>query len=201
MNSLFFTYLQLGFEHISDLNGYDHILFIIALCAIYKISEWKKVAILITAFTIGHSITLGLAAADIIRLPSNLVEFLIPVTILLTAIFNIVNSKTQLEDLKLKVQFNYPLALIFGLIHGMGFSNFFRATIMPGEENQFILQLFSFNVGVELGQLFIVAIVLFTSFLFLNVFNIRQQIWNWMISGIAGAMALFMAWERSSALF
>ncbi len=201
MNSGFSTYLQLGFEHISDLNGYDHILFIVALCAIYQLKEWKRVAILVTAFTIGHSITLALAALDVIKLPTNWIEFLIPVTIFLTALYNILWAKRSREIYQNKVHLNYFLALLFGLIHGMGFSNFFRATLLPGEEQQLVMQLLAFNVGVELGQLLIVAIVLVASFFVFNVFNLKKQIWNWLISGIAGAMALFMAWERSAALF
>ena len=201
MSSTFLTYLELGFDHILDLNGYDHILFIVALCAVYKLSEWKQVAILVTAFTIGHSITLALAALDLIRLPSNWVEFLIPVTIVMTAIYNIIRSNGHSENLNSKIQTNYLLALLFGLIHGLGFSNFFRAMTLPGEENQFIFQLLSFNIGVELGQLIIVAIILAASFLALNLLKLKQKYWNWLISSMAGVWALSMAWERGLELF
>lgn len=199
MKSAFQTYLQLGFEHISDLNGYDHILFIIALCAIYKLSEWKRVAILVTAFTIGHSVTLALAALDVVTFPSAWIEFLIPVTIVMTALYNVYvhrfESVEQDQDNR-AINLNYFFALIFGLIHGMGFSNFFKATLMPGEEGSFISQLLAFNIGVELGQLMIVAFVLVASFTFINVLKTRQRDWNLFVSGSAFGIAFIMALER-----
>lgn len=202
MRSTFGTYLQLGFEHISDLNGYDHILFIIALCAIYRLKEWRKVAILVTAFTIGHSVTLAMAALDIIPIKAALIEFLIPVTILATALYNVIVHKMeagadgQAQTFNRKINLNYFFALIFGLIHGMGFSNFFKSMLLPGEEGQLVQQLLAFNIGVELGQLTIVAIILIFSFLAFNLMKIKQREWNLFISGSAAGIALIMALER-----
>ncbi len=200
MRSVFSTYLQLGFEHIADLNGYDHILFIVALCAIYRLSEWRKVALLVTAFTIGHSITLALAALDIIPINAAWIEFLIPVTIFLTALYNVLfhrfDSGLTEKTFARNLNFNYLFALVFGLIHGMGFSNFFRSLIMPGETGQLVTQLFAFNVGVELGQLAIVAVILLVSGLAFYVFRIPQRDWNLFISGGAAGIALIMALER-----
>jgi len=194
---MFSQYLQLGFQHIADLAAYDHILFIVALCAIYKLTEWKKVAILVTAFTIGHSATLALAALDIIRFPQAWVEFLIPVTIVATAVYNVVTQRPEKHaGEKITKQWNYLFALLFGLIHGMGFSNFFRALMLPGEENQLVGQLFAFNVGVELGQLLIVAVILTVSFFVFSVLKVKQRYWNWAVSGIAGVIAFRMALER-----
>lgn len=199
MQSEFQTYLQLGFEHIADLKGYDHILFIVALCAIYRIEEWRKVGILVTAFTIGHSLTLGLAALDIIRVSAAWVEFLIPVTIFLTALYNTVIHKLGRQDeatFSRALRLNYLFALLFGLIHGMGFSNFFRSMQMPGEESSLIRQLLAFNIGVELGQLAIVAVILLLSFLAMNRLRIPQRDWNLFISGMAAGPALIMILER-----
>lgn len=200
MQSSFATFLQLGFEHISDLQGYDHILFIVALCAVYKLSEWKKVAILVTAFTIGHSLTLALAALDVVRFPGSWIEFLIPVTILATAVFNVLRKEnTPAERSGLfsrQLNLNYLFALLFGLIHGMGFSNFFRASMLPGEENAFISQLLAFNIGVELGQLLIVTFILLGAFVGTQILNIRKREWNLFISGAAAGLALVMALER-----
>lgn len=199
MQSTFQTYLQLGFEHISDVNGYDHILFIIALCAIYRLREWRKVAILVTAFTIGHSITLALAALDIIPINGELIEFLIPVTIFITAMYNVVvhrfRENEEEKTFDRRVNLNYLFALLFGLIHGMGFSNFFRS-LVGSQDNQFIQQLFAFNVGVELGQLMIVALILLASFIGFNILRIAQREWNVFISGAAAGISLIMALER-----
>jgi len=199
MQSTFQTYLQLGFEHIADINGYDHILFIIALCAIYRLGEWRKVAILVTAFTIGHSVTLALAALDIIPINGTLIEFLIPVTIFITAIYNVVVHRFRENNpentFDRRVNFNYLFALLFGLIHGMGFSNFFRS-LVGSQDSQFIQQLFAFNVGVELGQLAIVVLILAAAFIALNVLRIAQREWNLFISGAAAGISLIMALER-----
>ncbi len=202
MRSTFGTYLQLGFEHISDLNGYDHILFIVALCAIYRLSEWRKVAILVTAFTIGHSITLALAALDIIPIKPALIEFLIPVTILATALYNVIAHKMEPDREEItstfnrKINLNYLFALLFGLIHGMGFSNFFKSMLLPGEEGEMVKQLLAFNIGVEVGQLTIVIMILIISFLAFNLLKIRQREWNLFVSGAAAGVALIMALER-----
>lgn len=198
MQSEFQTYLTLGFNHISDLNGYDHILFIIALCAIYRLTEWKKVAILVTAFTIGHSITLALAALSIVKVSAAWIEFLIPVTIFLTAIYNVIfhqfDQKEQLFERKVNI--NYLFAIGFGLIHGLGFSNFLRSMLMPGEEGSLVSQLLAFNIGVELGQLSIVAFILVASFIAFNLLKIKQREWNLFISGAAAGISLIMALER-----
>lgn len=199
MGSEFQTYLQLGFEHIADLNGYDHILFIVVLCAVYQIHEWRKVGILVTAFTIGHSLTLALAALDVIRVSAAWIEFLIPVTIFLTALYNVIVHKRGQEEegtFSRKLNWNYLFALLFGLIHGMGFSNFFRSMMMPGEESSLVRQLLAFNVGVELGQLAIVAVILFLSFLGMKELKIPQRDWNLFISGMAAGPALIMIFER-----
>lgn len=196
MQSLFSTYLELGFNHILDLEGYDHILFLVALCAIYSLKHWKEVAILVTAFTIGHSLTLALAALDIIRISKTWIEFLIPVTIIATALYNVISRPDPAQQQKKKWQTNYLLALAFGLIHGLGFSNFLRSTLMPGEEHSLVSQLFAFNIGVELGQLGIVAIILGIAFTAIHLLRVKSTDWNLFISGMAAGPALIMALER-----
>jgi hypothetical protein len=200
MQSLFQTYLQLGFEHISDLKGYDHILFIVALCAIYRIGEWRKVALLVTAFTLGHSVTLALASLDILPINTAWIEFLIPVTIVVTALYNVLVHRFEREieedTLGSRVRMNYAFAAVFGLIHGMGFSNFFRAMVAPGEHNKLVKQLLAFNIGVEIGQLLIVGFILLASLLAFNLAQIKQREWNLFISGGAAMSASILALER-----
>lgn len=200
MQSMFQTYLQLGFEHIADIRAYDHILFIVALCAIYRLAEWRKVAILVTAFTIGHSVTLALAALDFI--PTNVVwiEFLIPVTIFVTALYNVLVHRFEQEieegTFGRRINLNYLFAAAFGLIHGMGFSNYLRAIMSKDQLDLVVQQLLAFNIGVEIGQLTIVGFILFASFLAFNIGKIRQREWNLFISGGAAFNALVMALER-----
>ena len=194
MKSIFSTYLELGFDHISDIAAYDHILFLVALCAIYRLSEWKKILLLVTAFTIGHSITLALAALEIVSFPAEIIEFLIPVTILVTSLYNVLSKQATnaVTTFNRRININYIFALFFGLIHGMGFSNFLRAMLMPGQENELIPQLLAFNIGVELGQLLIVAIILAIAFLVLDIFKAKQREWTLFVSGAAAGVALIL---------
>lgn len=161
--SEFSLYIRLGFEHISDLAGYDHILFVIALAAVYPLREWKHLLVLITAFTIGHSVTLALATLGVVDVNPDLIETLIPVTIFITAAINIAErfAKDPENALQRDWRMKYALAIGFGLIHGLGFSNFLRAVL--GAEESLVLPLFSFNVGLELGQLVILVITFVVS--------------------------------------
>lgn len=186
----FLFYLQLGWEHIISKDALDHQLFILALIAIFSFRDWKKVLILVTAFTIGHSLTLVLSALDVFRFSSDWVEFLIPCTIVFTALDNIIFSKNE----KKLIQLNYYLALIFGLIHGMGFANSVR--MMLASEQDITLPLFGFNVGLELGQIVVVAIALFIHYIFSEVLKLSNKIWIYIISVPIFIFALKMALER-----
>jgi len=189
--SPFQAYLQLGFQHISDLAAYDHILSIVALCAIYQVQQWRHILILVTAFTLGHSVTLALSTLDIILVPSELIEFLIPVTIFLTAIVNVLRKEGELSPINMRL--NYALALFFGLIHGMGFSNYLKTLL--GMEESIWQPLLAFNIGLELGQLLIVAIIVGTSYLFLNLRKVPHREWNLFVSGAAAGISLILIGE------
>lgn len=189
--SEFAIYFELGLDHILDIDGYDHILFIIALCAIYILRDWKQVLILVTAFTIGHSITLALATLRIINFNSEVIEFLIPVTILITALTNIFKKERTIQQSK--IQTNYFLALFFGLIHGMGFSNFLRS--MLGKEKSIASQLLAFNIGIEVGQIIIVAVFLLIGFILVDIFGVKRRDWRLIISSAVGGIAVMLMFE------
>lgn len=199
MSSLFEINLKLGFTHILDPNAYDHLLFIVALIAIYQLKQWKKVVILVTAFTIGHSITLALSVFDILTFPQRTIEILIPITILLTAFFNLILAwrKYPLAMSK-NMSVNYSMALFFGLIHGMAFSNQLKASLFPGEENSVFTQLLGFNIGIELGQLLIVLGILIISFIAFNILKLNQRWWIIVLSLIviifAGELLVDLLW-------
>lgn len=184
--SVFGTYLGLGFDHIVTIEAFDHIVFVLALCAIYKPEQWKQILVLVTAFTIGHSITLILCSLDIFAVRSDIVEFFIPVTILLTAIFNVASKDRGLSTRKIRL--NYGLALIFGLIHGMAFSTIIgSAGVTP---------LLAFNIGIELGQLLVVAAIFLVFIIVLNVFRIQQKDWKVFLSGAAAGIAVLLMIEN-----
>lgn len=184
--STFSLYFNLGLTHILDVNGYDHILFVVALCALYLLRDWKKVLIIITAFTIGHSITLALATLDLIRLNPALIEFLIPVTIFVTALSNILKRQQNFSADSLQI--NYVFALFFGLIHGLGFSNYLRSLL--GKDESIVMQLFAFNLGLELGQIVVVTGFLFISFIFINILSVTRRDWRLVVSSAIAGIAL-----------
>jgi hypothetical protein len=190
--SAFRLYLSLGIDHISDLAGYDHILFLAALCAVYTFREWTRILILVTAFTIGHTLTLALATLDIIRISSGFIEFLIPVTIFITGLSNVLQKSDHVGSASHR--FKYIAALFFGLIHGLGFSNYLRALL--GEERELLVPLFSFNLGLELGQILIVGVVLLISFLLVHIAGIKRRDWNLLLSGAAIGVSLILCIER-----
>lgn len=188
----FLIYLRLGFDHITDPAGYDHILFVIALCAVYTLQQWRQVLILVTAFTIGHSITLALATLQLITYKTALIELLIPITILITAITNFFFQEPKSRTLTKAQPTNHPwrygLALVFGLIHGMGFSNYLRSLL--GREANIIKPLLAFNIGLEIGQILIVGIVLTLAYLVLNSLQSSRLRWTLIVSGVVAGMAL-----------
>lgn len=181
--------LAAGIGHITDPRGIDHMVFLLALCAIYELRDWKKVLILVTAFTIGHSLTLIAAGLDLVVLPSSWVEFMIPVTIFSTALYNTRGSWRKRNDIENQFS-RYLLAIFFGLIHGFGFSNFFR--IMSIEGKNIVFPLLMFNLGVEIGQVFIVLAILFLAFLLIGLFRIRQPVWNLFVSGMAAGISILL---------
>lgn len=191
--SEFSLYYGLGLDHILDVNGYDHILFVIVLCALYQSSDWKKVLILVTSFTIGHSITLALATLGYITINADFIEFLIPVTILVTAISNLFTKEHRISDGKLFR--NYLFAGFFGLIHGLGFSNYLRALL--GGDTSILMQLFAFNVGLEVGQIIIVGIFMIVSFIFVSIAGIGRRDWKVIISSAVGGVALMLMLESA----
>jgi hypothetical protein len=189
MNDFMF-FLRMGWDHIISFSAMDHILFIMALAVVYTISAWKKVLILVTAFTIGHAITLVLSVLNIIRFSDAWVEFLIPCTILVTATVNLFQKDFSRKSLRI----NYFLALFFGLIHGMGYANAIRFSLAKGQG--FGISLFSFNLGLEIGQIFVVLLLLLLTFFITKIPWISRRNWVIAISALVFVVSLQMAVER-----
>ncbi len=186
--SAFNNYLQLGYEHIVNANALDHLVFIVALVAAYQPKSWLRVILAASFFTLGHSLTLTLSAFDLVEFDKSLIEFLIPVTILLTALFNLTKAGQQ-ENAKSK----YWIAGIFGLIHGLGFANYYSMLTL-GEINYWSA-LLPFNLGVELGQLVIVFVFLILMVIFQTMFRVKPHSWNLFFSGGAFSIAFWMCIE------
>jgi hypothetical protein len=187
----FWMYTQIGFNHIANLSGMDHILFVAALCIRYQFSDWKKWLILITSFTIGHSITLVLSVFNYLDFSTNWIEFLIPVTILITSISNMFVQKFSFNT---RFPVIYFFALFFGLIHGLGFSFYLKSLL--GLQQNIAPALLAFNIGLEIGQILIVMAILVISFIFVTLLKAPRRDFILIVSGGILALSLQMAIER-----
>ena len=172
MNDFMF-FLQEGMNHVLDINAYDHVLFLIALAVIFSFQEWKKAISLISLFTLGHTITLLLAAYKIVSFSSEIIEFLIPVTILITCIFNIFSKKKK--KMFLRGNLNLIFAFFFGLIHGLGFSGYFKMLI-GGTENKFI-PLLEFALGIEIAQILIIFAIFSMEAILAKYIKLSKREW------------------------
>lgn len=206
---MFPVYLGLGFEHLLDLQGYDHILFLAGLCAAYSLRRWRELLVLVTAFTIGHSVSLALATLRLVAVNTSLVEFLIPVTIVATAVINLVNVRAggvpaehagaraagPTEHAGARARHaRYVAALVFGLVHGLGFSNFLRLAL--GDERNILVPLLSFNIGLELAQILVAGAMTLLALLVTRFLPVSQRAWTVVLSVATGAVAAWMAAQR-----
>ena len=182
----FKTWFFVGFDHILNAQALDHILFVLALVIVYKPNMINQIVILITAFTIGHSITLIISALDLITYDQKIIEFAIPFTIVLTSLNNIINRKKEITK---AVTSNYIIALVFGLIHGLGFANYLKAILFEGS---IVLELFSFNVGIEAAQLIIVFLFLFCGYLGSNYLFRKRENWVLFVSSAIFGISLML---------
>ena len=193
--SVFTTYLQLGFLHICSWQATDHLTFLLALCAPYVLADWRRVVALVTSFTLGHSITLALATLGVVGVNAPIIEALIPVTIILTALVNmrqagpVLDRRSRRETPVLWAAPN-ALAAAFGLIHGLGFSNYLRALL--GAKSRPVAELLSFNLGVELGQLLVVSVILLLGFVLLRMVGVARRDWILTVSGAALGVATLL---------
>lgn len=181
----------MGLNHVLDFAAYDHILFLIVLTVVFGFNQWKKVVWLITTFTIGHTITLALAAYGILKIRMDIVEFLIPLTIFITAFFNVLRAKKSSSG---KENTNIIFALFFGLIHGLGFSNYFKMMIARGDDK--LLPLLEFAVGIEGAQIIIVFVILLIGTLLQSFFRVAKRDWILVTSSIVIGFVIPMLINR-----
>lgn len=190
--STFSLYFQLGIEHILDLQGFDHMLFVIALCSLYTLRDWRKVLLLVTAFTLGHSITLAMATLGVFKVNAAWVEFLIPLTILVTAASNIFRKQQGFTTGK--IYLNYIYAAVFGLVHGLGFSGYLRSLL--GRSGEVAEPLLAFNLGIEIGQVIIVLAFLLIAGLLVVVAGVNKREWTLGVSATIAGMAIMLILEN-----
>lgn len=182
----FWLYFKLGLHHVLDWQAYDHILFLIVLVAAYNFSNWKRIFILVSLFTVGHTLSLFLASYNVISVSTKWIEFLIPITILVTALYNIFNSGKKKH--KNKLALFYLITVFFGLIHGFGFASYFKII----NEERAIIPLLEFALGIELAQIIVVLIVLIITFVFQDILRIKFKNWVLVISSIVIGLVIPM---------
>jgi hypothetical protein len=186
----FWFYFQIGVEHILGAGAWDHQLFILALAIVFIWKDWREILVLVTAFTIGHSLTLVLSVLDIIRFNSSWVEFLIPCTIVITAMYHFFFPSPNKKNFRI----SYAIALAFGLIHGMGFANTIR--VMLASDQSIGVGLFAFNIGLEVGQIVVVLFIIAVTWLMLQKLKVNRKYWIMVISGLVALISMQMAWSR-----
>ena len=194
--SQFWLYFRLGLEHVLDWNAYDHILFLIVLVVAYSFYAWKRVLWLVTIFTLGHTLSLFLSVYEIVLVESSWVEFLIPVTILVTAIFNMINAKKK--ETKNNISVLYLTTAFFGIIHGLGFSTYFKM-VSSGTDSVF-LPLLEFALGIETAQIIVVLVVMILGFILQNMLRVKRRDWILVVSAIVIGIILPILKENYLAL-
>ncbi|PQJ79930.1 HupE/UreJ family protein [Polaribacter porphyrae] len=187
----FKLYFKMGLHHVLDFSAYDHIIFLVVLAVVFSVKQWKKVLWLVTLFTLGHSLTLALSAYGVLKIRVDIIEFLIPVTIFITGVINIINTKNNSEQ---KDSVNLVFALFFGLIHGLGFSNYFR--MMIGQEEDKLLPLVEFAIGIEVAQIIIVLGILALGYVLQELVKVKKNSWVIVCSSIVILISLKMMFER-----
>jgi hypothetical protein len=168
----FWIYFQIGLRHVLDINAYDHVLFLIALTVPFAFKDWKRVLLLVTIFTIGHTMALMLSAFELVMIKESLIEFMIPITILATAVFNLFTAGKSTK--KEAIGVTGFITLFFGIIHGLGFSNYFK-TILPGDSSDKVVPLLEFALGIEAAQLIVVLAVLILSYIVQTFFRCSKR--------------------------
>lgn len=188
----FWFNVQYGIHHVLDINAYDHILFLIVLTVPYLFKDWKRVLLLVSTFTLGHTLSLVLAVYGVISVNAKLVEFLIPVTIMVVALYNVFTAGKKAQNEKVGILFFSTL--FFGLVHGLGFAREFKMFV--GNADNKLITLLEFALGIEMSQVIIVFVMLFLGFICQTVFRFNRRDWVMVISAIVVGLAIPMLLQR-----
>ena len=190
--SEFWIYFEIGMRHVLDIRAYDHVLFLIALTVPYAFKDWKRVLILISIFTIGHTLALLLSVYGVVMVKAHLIEFLIPITILITAIFHLFTAGKSSKNESISI-IGF-VTLFFGIIHGIGFANYFK-TLLSGSGSDKLIPLLEFSIGIEAAQIIVVFVVLLLSYVVQTLFRFSKRDWTLVMSSFVIGVVLPMIVE------
>jgi hypothetical protein len=188
----FWIYFQIGLKHVLNIYAYDHVLFLVALAVLFIFKDWQRIVLLVTLFTVGHTMALLLSVYEIVAIKVNVVEFLIPITIFITALFSLFTAGKSSKKESLNLVFF--ITLFFGIIHGLGFSNYFK-TILGGSANSKLIPLSEFALGIEAAQIIVVFVVLVLSYIVQTVFRFSKRDWTLVMSAFIIGVVLPMILE------
>ena len=188
----FWIYFQIGLKHVLNIYAYDHVLFLVALAVPFTFKDWQRIVLLVTLFTVGHTMALLLSVYEIVAIKVNVVEFLIPITIFITALFSFFTAGKSSKKESLNLVFF--ITLFFGIIHGLGFSNYFK-TILGGSANSKLIPLSEFALGIEAAQIIVVFVVLVLSYIVQTVFRFSKRDWTLVMSAFIIGVVLPMILE------
>lgn len=191
--SEFWLYFKVGINHVLDINAYDHVLFLIALMIPYTFKDWKKVLLLVSLFTIGHTLSLILSVYSVVYVNPNVIEFLIPITIIITAFYTLLTAGKSSKS-NGNISFMGVTTLFFGIIHGLGFSNYFKS-ILPGNASDKLIPSLEFALGIEAAQLIVVFGVLILAYVVQNFFRFSKKDWALVMSAFVIGVVLPMILE------
>ena len=190
--SEFWIYFEIGMRHVLDIRAYDHVLFLIALTVPYAFKDWKRVLILISIFTLGHTLALLLSVYGVVMVKAHLIEFLIPITIISTAIFHLFTAGKSSKNESISI-IGF-ITLFFGIIHGIGFANYFK-TLLSGSASDKLIPLLEFSLGIEAAQITVVFVVLLLSYVVQTFFRFSKHDWTLVMSSFVIGVVLPMIIE------
>jgi hypothetical protein len=190
--SAFWIYFEIGVRHVLDLFAYDHVLFLIALTVPYSFKDWKRLLLLVSLFTVGHTMALLLSVFGVIIIKGNLVEFVIPITILIVAFFNLFTARKSSKNESISVVI--LITLFFGIIHGLGFASYFKS-LLGGSSQSKLLPLSEFALGIEAAQIIVVFVVLILSYIVQTFFRFSKRDWILVMSSFIIGVVLPMIIE------
>jgi hypothetical protein len=188
----FWIYFEVGMRHVLNIFSYDHVLFLIALSIPYVFKDWKKILLLVSLFTLGHTLALFLSVYEIVVVKVDIIEFLIPITILITAFFHLFTVGKTVKNYSISVV--GFITLFFGIIHGLGFATYFKS-IIGGTRNSKLLPLLEFATGIEAAQIIVVLIALIVAYCVQTLFRFSKRDWTLMTSSFVIGVVLPMIIE------
>lgn len=187
--SNFWIYFTLGLKHLYNINAYADILFLLALTVPYEFKSWKKILLLVSLFTAGHTIALMLSIFNIVTVKVSIVAFIILILLLITALYTIISTgKSNKKD---SIVFIAILTSLFGIVHGLGFSNYFNS-IVQGKPTDKLVPLFESSLGFGVSQIVVIILALLLAYVIQTLLKFSKREWILIVSSFVVGVVIPM---------